>query len=549
MSGWDDGPVQVDEGEWVPPPMPVATGLTTNNISSGDNFFEDGADGGDRPRGTPGACRKCNEEGHFAAECPNQKCSCCGQKGHSASKCPTPKCNICNTEGHIPFECPQKDNQACRHCGETGHMFKECPVRANEPCRNCQQLGHRAAECTNQRKMQFGGADLEGEVEDKDQKIEACWNNMDQASKDRDLDAFKDAFFKYVALCPDSTFPTLQNAFKEEGKFAYGLVAIKKDITGTQVIVDLQGNMNKKFVVTFQTSVKGRRTKGAAKDPERFPVDDNDNMSRLENAGFVQESYVPWCYNCKETGHVSRACPQERQARDPSDIPSIKCVNCDQEGHRARDCPEERKQRRNPNACRNCGEEGHEAKECEKPRDASNVQCRKCEKMGHFSKDCPDAPKMTCRNCDQEGHRAAECPEPKKGMTCNNCGEEGHRRVDCTNPRKIICNNCDEEGHVGRDCPKPRDPARVKCRNCDEMGHSAKECPKPRDMSRIKCNECGEMGHWSRNCTNKGAGGDDDGFNATSGGGADYGSAPAVDTTQQLWKQDEPEVSSGGGGW
>ncbi|KAF3242388.1 hypothetical protein TWF192_008643 [Orbilia oligospora] len=508
--------------------MPVATGLTTNNISSGDNFFEDGADGGDRPRGTPGACRKCNEEGHFAAECPNQKCSCCGQKGHSASKCPTPKCNICNTEGHIPFECPQKDNQACRHCGETGHMVKECPIRANEPCRNCQQIGHRAAECTNQRKMQFGGADLEGEVEDKDQKIEACWNNMDQASKDRDLDAFKDVGLEYLA------FTTLAN-------FTH--------ITSTQVIVDLQGNMNKKFVVTFQTSVKGRRTKGAAKDPERFPVDDNDNMSRLENAGFVQESYVPWCYNCKETGHVSRACPQERQARDPSDIPSIKCVNCDQEGHRARDCPEERKQRRNPNACRNCGEEGHEAKECEKPRDASNVQCRKCEKMGHFSKDCPDAPRMTCRNCDQEGHRAAECPEPKKGMTCNNCGEEGHRRVDCTNPRKIICNNCDEEGHVGRDCPKPRDPARVKCRNCDEMGHSAKECPKPRDMSRIKCNECGEMGHWSRNCTNKGAGGDDDGFNATSGGGADYGSAPAVDTTQQLWKQDEPDISSGGGGW
>ncbi|KAF3183887.1 hypothetical protein TWF788_005360 [Orbilia oligospora] len=205
MSGWDDGPVQVDEAEWVPPPMPVATGLTTNNISSGDNFFEDGADGGDRPRGTPGACRKCNEEGHFAAECPNQKCSCCGQKGHSASKCPTPKCNICNTEGHIPFECPQKDNQACRHCGETGHMVKECPIRANEPCRNCQQIGHRAAECTNQRKMQFGGADLEGEVEDKDQKIEACWNNMDQASKDRDLDAFKDVGLEYLA------FTTLAN--------------------------------------------------------------------------------------------------------------------------------------------------------------------------------------------------------------------------------------------------------------------------------------------------------------------------------------------------
>ncbi|KAK6337492.1 hypothetical protein TWF730_002891 [Orbilia blumenaviensis] len=552
MSGWETGPVQVDEGEWVPPPMPVSAGETTNKISSGDNFFDDAGEGEDRPRGPPGACRKCNQEGHFAAECPNQKCTSCGLKGHSASVCPTPKCGICKTEGdHIAFNCPKKED--CRHCGEAGHMVKDCPVKANEPCRNCLETGHRAGECTNPRKMRFGEPTPEGVVLNLDKKTEACWNAMIQAGKDHDLDAFKDAFFKYVGLCPDSTFETLQHAFNIEGKFIYSLVAIKKEITATQVIVDLQGNMDKKYVVTFQTSLKGRRTKGAVKDPERFPADENENMARLKDAGFVQESYVPWCSNCKERGHTARGCPQERQTRDPSEIPTVKCVNCDQEGHRARDCPQERKQRRNPNACRNCGEEGHESKECEKPRDASNVQCRKCEKMGHFSKDCPDAPKFTCRNCDKEGHRAADCPEPKKAITCNNCGEEGHRRSDCTNPRKIICNNCDEEGHIGRDCPKPKDPARMKCRNCDEMGHSAKECPKPRDMMRVKCNECGEMGHWSRNCTNKGTSGGDpfnpasgsDPFNAASGsgGGADISSAPATDTANEElpWK-DEPEA-------
>ena len=48
--------------------------------------------------------------------------------------------------------------------------------------------------------MQFGGAALEGEIEDKDQRIEDCWNDMDRASKDRDLDAFKDVSIEYPEL-------------------------------------------------------------------------------------------------------------------------------------------------------------------------------------------------------------------------------------------------------------------------------------------------------------------------------------------------------------
>ncbi|KAF3932017.1 hypothetical protein ABW20_dc0103805 [Dactylellina cionopaga] len=397
--------------------------------------------------------------------------------------------------------------------------------------------------------MKYGDpADEDTEV--KDGEIEGTWAAMKQAGEDRDLDAFKDAFFKYISLCPDSNPKLLQGAFKESD-FVYNLVAIKKDITNRQVVIDLQGNLNKEFVVTFQTSLKGRRSKVAAKD-DRYPKSEEENMERLKNAGFVQESFVPYCTNCNQRGHGTRACPKERLPKDGPDAPTIKCVNCGEEGHRSRDCTEERRQRRNPNACRNCGQEGHESKECSAPRDASNVQCRKCEKMGHFSKDCPDAPKFNCRNCDQEGHRASECPEPKKSITCNNCGEEGHRRADCTQPRKIICNNCDEEGHVNRDCPKPKDPARIKCRNCDEMGHSARDCKKALDMSRVKCNECSEMGHFSKKCPNKGAA-DDDIFGATSGGGAgnDYGTTNmgSINTSKSMWEESTPASGGTGGGW
>ncbi|KAF3927314.1 p6-pol [Orbilia brochopaga] len=441
------------------------------------------------------------------------------ETGHSAGSCPTPKCSICNTDGHIAFNCPDK---SCLFCGEKGHIAKECEKKALEPCRNCQESGHKASECKNPRKMHTGEeAAAVGEKE-----IEDAWAAMKKAGDEKDLDEFKDAFEHYLKIQPESRFPELQSAFKENN-FGYNLVAVKKEITSSQTIIDLQGNMEKEFVVTFQTSLKGRRSRFASSNAGRFPENDAENLKRLENAGFVKESFIPWCMNCKERGHGSRNCPQEVLPRE-SEAPTVKCVNCGEEGHRARDCTEERKKPINRNACRNCGEEGHEAKECEKPRDASNVQCRKCEKTGHFSKDCPDAPKLICRNCEQEGHRAADCTEPRK-VTCNNCGEEGHMRADCT---------------------APRNPATMKCRNCDEMGHGSRDCPKPRDITRVKCNECGEMGHYGRNCQNKGAGGDAGG---DAGGADDFASANAAsggaDYTKPIGGWDAQPIETSVGGW
>ncbi|EWC48845.1 hypothetical protein DRE_00150 [Drechslerella stenobrocha 248] len=326
-----------------------------------------------------------------------------------------------------------------------------------------------------------------------EEDIEIAWGVMKKAGDDKDLDAFKEGFFKYTKMQPESKLADLQVAFKNDG-FGYNLVAVKKEITNSQTIVDLQGNLNKEFVVTFQSSLKGRRSRFATSNAGRFPENDDENFKRLGNAGFVQESFIPWCGNCKQRGHDTRSCPQEFVPRE-NEAPSVKCVNCGQPGHRARDCTEARKKPVNRNACRNCGEEGHESKECEKPRDASNVQCRKCEKTGHFSKDCPDAPKMVCRNCEKE-------VSGKRGLW--KYMRVGHRAVDCTEPRKVTCNNCGEEGHMRADCEKPRNPSTFKCRNCDEMGHGARDCPKPRDITRIKCNDCGVLGHYSHSCPTKG---------------------------------------------
>lgn len=152
---------------------------------------------------------------------------------------------------------------------------------------------------------------------------------LKKASEENDLDTFKDvglgqvsnnsnktdflkAFFVYVKACPDATFAELDGAFRRQ-EMVYNLVAIvsvltqfwtlfltnqsqEKEIAPTQTIVDLQGNEGKKYTVTFQKGLSGRRAR-LAKDG-RYPKDNEENIERLANAGFVKESFEIMCHNC-----------------------------------------------------------------------------------------------------------------------------------------------------------------------------------------------------------------------------------------------------------
>ncbi|KAF5847635.1 hypothetical protein GGP41_000352 [Bipolaris sorokiniana] len=213
---------------------------------------------------------------------------------------------------------------------------------------------------------------------------EAAWVALIDAAKEKDFDVFRVCLKAYARATMDQfDLPAVEQALREDGLGIY-LIAKKEEIPINMTIVDLIGNPDREYVLTFQLSPKPRRPKLA----HGWPESPAQNMERLASCGDVQDRGIPLCGNCGELGHIRKHCKQEQVERETHQ-PEIQCVNCKEIGHRARDCT---KERFNPFACRNCKQEGHNAKECPEPRSAEGVECRKCNEMGHFSKDRCKAP-------------------------------------------------------------------------------------------------------------------------------------------------------------
>ncbi|BFZ60623.1 hypothetical protein YB2330_001663 [Saitoella coloradoensis] len=169
------------------------------------------------------------------------------------------------------------------------------------------------------------------------------------------------------------------------------------------------------------------------------------------------------CYNCKQPGHESNACPEPRSTQQKQ------CYSCGGVGHVQADCPSLRIAGAAPGAkCYSCGQIGHLARSCPAagaagvgapgvvgagpgvgvgaprafaPRPAFRAggraqTCYKCGGPNHFARDC-QAQAVKCYACGKYGHISSACSAPgggplgAVGKACYNCGEVGHVRAAC----------------------------------------------------------------------------------------------------------------------
>ncbi|KAI9735446.1 MAG: hypothetical protein M1818_006452 [Claussenomyces sp. TS43310] len=427
--GWYDGPAEQGtashhDGRNDFSYSNDARNHSAHDTSSGNNVNDDGA------------CYNCGEPGHMKSECPNPRtgaqnsgqCYRCGESGHNKAECPNPAV-------------AREFTGTCRLCEETGHRAADCPSASPKVCKNCEQEGHAVLECQNPRKLHRS--------EIPDVMPDVSWKELEAACSEGDLEDIKIAVSKYVKALPATTYNELEMGFRNQDLKLY-LIALKREITETLTLMDLQGKLDREWCISYRTSDKPKRPKEA----EGWPTPE-ENRERLKNAGEPVDRLVPKCSNCDKLGHIAKSCSEERVENTERVV--VKCYNCDGQGHRVRDCPNPRPDRF---ACRNCKQSGHTSKECPEPRSAEGVECKKCGETGHFARDCPT------------GGGGGD-------TACRNCGQEGHRAKDCTEPRVVTCRNCDEVGHVSKECPKPRDYSRVKCSNCKKMGHTKVRCKEP----------------------------------------------------------------------
>lgn len=221
---------------------------------------------------------------------------------------------------------------------------------------------------------------------------------------ERDMEDIKEGVQEYVkSVHGDVTYRQLQTMFIDE-KINLWLIATERELMKVFTNMDIQGNMGKKYSISYRFSDKADRPR----EREGWPQNLEEILDRLDDAGEIVDVGLPLCRNCNELGHVMKNCPEERREHK---LPTITCSNCSQDGHRLRDC-------RWSEYIVPCRITAHKVRSGTSRRQIRLQELRVSSILG-----CSDMQKLT--GCSKSGHRANDCPEPPNldNMECRRCGE------------------------------------------------------------------------------------------------------------------------------
>lgn len=165
-----------------------------------------------------------------------------------------------------------------------------------------------------------------------DVELPEALNKIKLGAAEREVEDVKEGVQEYVkATQGEATYRGLQEVLIENGINLW-FIALEKPNLGTFTNMDLQGNMEKKYTISYRFSEKPERPR----EREGWPESREEILTRLEDAGDVVSNGKSQCSNCRQVGHTSKYCPEEKV--ENLDAPKVFCPNCNEDGHRIRDC-------------------------------------------------------------------------------------------------------------------------------------------------------------------------------------------------------------------